>query len=105
MAVHARSLIGSLKEACWFLLGPAPIRFGGAGPAKDCISGGRYAARARWWFLPFPFRPLPLAGKGKRGVARAARTNRRGVAAGRVRRAQKTLARLADAYYHCRKQR
>jgi hypothetical protein len=33
-AVHAGSLMGSLMEACWFLLVPVPKRLGGTSPAK-----------------------------------------------------------------------
>lgn len=52
-----------------------PFDLGGDGSAKDCFSGGRYAARAIGppcppaGEHPLPFRPLPLAVEGKRGVA------------------------------------
>jgi hypothetical protein len=35
VAVHAGSHIGSLKEACWFLLDPPPSNFRDDGLAKD----------------------------------------------------------------------
>jgi hypothetical protein len=67
--------IGELKEACWFLLGPAPFTSGGrtgkrsgsavsptaTPPLNPPLSPGGEN-------LPHPFRPLPLAGKGKRRV-------------------------------------
>ena len=62
--------------------GPHSIWGGRSG--KGLVSGGRFAALACRVILPFPFRPLPLAGKGKRGVARAATTGRRSFAAGRT---------------------
>jgi hypothetical protein len=53
----------------------SPYDCGGTSPAKDYLIGFAFGEIAifppdpRRGHLPLPFRPLPLAGKGKRGVA------------------------------------
>jgi hypothetical protein len=60
VAVHAGSLIGSLKESHRFLLAPPPYDFGGAERQRMAEAASPWPAKARSISpSPFPF-PLPV---------------------------------------------